>query len=51
MKAYWTEGSLRSLTDEASLGAVIAEVNALGEPTMLFLEQNDGWGLAQRKRC
>lgn len=45
MKAYWTEGNARVVTDEASLAAVIAEVNALGEPTMLFLEHDDGRAL------
>jgi hypothetical protein len=42
VKAYWTESTERSVRNEAQLASVIAEVLALDEPTMLFLEHEVG---------
>lgn len=42
MKAYWTEETQRAVTSVTELRAVIDDVKKLGEPTMLFLERDDG---------
>jgi len=42
MKAYWTEETQKTVTSVPELQAVIDEVKKLQEPTMLFLEHDDG---------
>ena len=42
MKAYWTEGTTREISSIGELDEVIRDVLELGEPTMLFLERDDG---------
>ncbi|MFO0762977.1 MAG: Imm1 family immunity protein [Byssovorax sp.] len=46
MKAYWTEKNQRQIGSAAELDSVIDDVRALGEPTILFVEQDDGTTLA-----